>query len=133
MSKTSHITNVDVVIGQRLRTLRTAKNITQGQLADKLEVTFQQIQKYEKGVNAISPSRICAIAQALNVSPEYFIANLINGAKVMPAVLNDISQLSGMRDGQALAKMFVAIQSAHARGVILNVAIMAAKAEGSVP
>lgn len=54
-------------IGQRIKTLREASNITQKGLGAELGVTFQQIQKYEKGVDRISGGRLFRIAEALNV------------------------------------------------------------------
>jgi len=60
---------IDIEIGARVRTLRGVRKITQTQLAETCipPITFQQIQKYEKGTNRISGSRLTQIAAALNV------------------------------------------------------------------
>lgn len=65
----------DVKLGAKVRDLRTARGLTQAGLADKSGVTFQQIQKYERGVNRIAVARLQQIADALGVSPAYFFAD----------------------------------------------------------
>ena len=65
----------DVKLGAKVRDLRTARSLTQAGLAEKSGVTFQQIQKYERGVNRIAVARLQQIADALGVSPAYFFAD----------------------------------------------------------
>jgi transcriptional regulator with XRE-family HTH domain len=67
MNIPKRVNNVDQRIGQNLRNLREAQSVTQEALAAKLGVTFQQVQKYEKGNNRISGSRLVQAANALNV------------------------------------------------------------------
>ena len=57
----------DVAIGQTLRALRLDRGLSQSQLGEKVGVTFQQMQKYEKGVNRVSAGRLARIATALGV------------------------------------------------------------------
>ena len=57
----------DVVIGQKLRALRLDRGLSQSELAGRVGVTFQQLQKYESGVNRISAGRLARIAAALDV------------------------------------------------------------------
>jgi transcriptional regulator with XRE-family HTH domain len=59
---------VDRYIGARMREQRLALSMSQEQLAKELGVSFQQIQKYEKGVNRVSAARLLEICQALKVS-----------------------------------------------------------------
>ena len=59
---------IDEFIGARMREGRHAIGISQADLAETLGVSFQQIQKYEKGVNRVSAARLFAICKALNVS-----------------------------------------------------------------
>jgi transcriptional regulator with XRE-family HTH domain len=59
---------VDQYIGARMREGRRAINMTQANLGEKLGVTFQQIQKYEKGRNRVSAARLFEICEALGVS-----------------------------------------------------------------
>jgi transcriptional regulator with XRE-family HTH domain len=58
---------VDMEVGQRIRVLRTAAGISQSALAGELGVTFQQVQKYEKGINRVGVGRLTRIAAVLNV------------------------------------------------------------------
>lgn len=59
---------VDAEIGARVRTLRAAAGLSQEKLGEALGITFQQVQKYEKGVNRIAGSRLVAIAAALGTT-----------------------------------------------------------------
>ena len=68
-------TELDAVIGERIRIRRILMNITQNELAKFLEVTFQQVQKYEKGMNRVSAAALYGIAKKLCVPIEYFFGN----------------------------------------------------------
>ena len=63
---------VDVYVGARIRFFRTQKRLSQGELAEKIGVSFQAVQKYETGDIRISASRLYDIAAALNVPPGVF-------------------------------------------------------------
>ncbi len=65
---------IDIYAGKRLREARKAKGISQDTLAINIEhpVTFQQIQKYERGSNRLAASKLWEFAQALKVPPEFF-------------------------------------------------------------
>ncbi len=67
---------VDGAIGERIRRRRVELGLTQDQLACRLGVSYQQIQKYERGANRISASRLYALARRLDVQPGYFYADL---------------------------------------------------------
>ena len=58
---------VDLLVGRRVRLLRKCQGMSQTELANAIGLTFQQVQKYEKGTNRISASKLFEIAQALNV------------------------------------------------------------------
>ena len=66
------VDNYNQQIGERLLKLRKSKHMTQQSLARQLGISFQQVQKYEKGDNQISLMRLCDLAKALNVS-EFFL------------------------------------------------------------
>ncbi len=59
---------LDLAIGARLRTRRRQLGLSQSDLSERLGVSFQQVQKYERGANRIAASTLLAAAQALNVS-----------------------------------------------------------------
>lgn len=63
---------VDVHVGNRLRTRRTMLGMTQETLGDSVGVTFQQIQKYERGLNRIGSSRLYEFACILGIPVAYF-------------------------------------------------------------
>jgi transcriptional regulator with XRE-family HTH domain len=63
---------VDKHVGTRVRTRRQEMQMTQTQLGDALDLTFQQVQKYEKGTNRIGASRLSHIAQILKCDISYF-------------------------------------------------------------
>ncbi len=63
---------IDVHVGGRLRTRRTLLGLSQMALADAIGLTFQQLQKYEKGANRISGSRLYDLSQILDVEMDYF-------------------------------------------------------------
>lgn len=64
---------IDTYVGHKLRQVRTSAGMSQTDLANELGITFQQIQKYEKGTNRISVSRLYRIAKLLGVSFDYFV------------------------------------------------------------
>lgn len=66
----------DVYVGRRVREARVAKGMSQTDLGDQLGVSFQQVQKYEKGTNRIGASRLLQTAVALSVPVEYFFDGL---------------------------------------------------------
>lgn len=63
---------IDRIVGQRLRWRRRELRLTQEQLGERLGLTFQQVQKYEKGVNRISAGRLFEMATTLTVPVSYF-------------------------------------------------------------
>jgi transcriptional regulator with XRE-family HTH domain len=80
---------IDLLLGRRLRNRRRLMGLTQNQLAVKVGVRFQQIQKYESGANRISASRLWSFAQALEVPVAYFFDGL---AATRPAEALEISR-----------------------------------------
>jgi transcriptional regulator with XRE-family HTH domain len=62
----------DEELGKRIRLRRIEQKISQSELGDKLGVSFQQVQKYEKGVNRVGAHRLTQIASALDVPVTYF-------------------------------------------------------------
>lgn len=73
MRVTNHL---DTEIGQRLRQARLVENMTQDDLAKKLGISFQQVQKYENGTNRVSSSRLWAVSRVLGLPITYFYDNL---------------------------------------------------------
>ena len=66
---------VDIQLGQKLRARRVELGLSQEELANAIGITFQQIQKYERGINRISASRLHDIANSMNIDIGYFFAS----------------------------------------------------------
>ena len=67
---------IDAHVGERIRLRRTELGLTQEQLAEALDVSYQQIQKYETGANRVSAGRMLEIARKLDVDVGYFFEGL---------------------------------------------------------
>jgi len=70
------ITPEDVAIGARIRRRRVELGMTQAELASAVGVTFQQIQKYERGANRVAASRLLNLSRALDVGIIYFFVDV---------------------------------------------------------
>ena len=66
---------IDKAIGARLRAFRLQRKLSQSHVAEALGVTFQQVQKYEKGVNRVAGSTMVKVCQVLDVKPEQLLGN----------------------------------------------------------
>jgi len=101
--------DVDVAVGQNVRIWRMSRGMSQAQLANRLGVTFQQLQKYEVGANRIGTGRLVKVAAVLNVP----IATLFDGADTDPTR----SLLALVADARAfrLAHAFASIKNSTLR------------------
>jgi transcriptional regulator with XRE-family HTH domain len=110
---------IDVAVGFRLRTLRKSKGMSQDQLGKALGITFQQIQKYERGTNRISASMLVKSARALSVAPTALLPDDNEPAPRSPAILSLMSQLRGVDD---LVECYSRIKSPRLRRALLQLA-----------
>ncbi|KAF8818731.1 helix-turn-helix domain-containing protein [Rickettsia endosymbiont of Cardiosporidium cionae] len=76
--KNSYIQEIDKFIGEKIYSLRLAKGLSRQQLAKMIEVTHQQLQKYEKGLNRISVGRLIMISNALEEHFSHFHEGIDN-------------------------------------------------------
>ncbi len=118
--------SIDKHIGQRIRLRRHVLSMSQTALADALGLTFQQVQKYEKGKNRVSISTMCEIATALKVPVAFFLEGIADTSKA-PAGSDPIAEFASNHRGFQLARAFMAIESAAARDAVLAVAEALAK------
>ncbi|GAA0629040.1 helix-turn-helix domain-containing protein [Brevundimonas kwangchunensis] len=105
---------VDRHVGARVREERTAAGVTQSQLGEAIGVTFQQVQKYERGTNRISASMLVRVANTLNVP----LVSLFPGQGNQAGPVETIATMKG---GRQLAEAFVAM-SPRQREALLAVA-----------
>ena len=116
---------VDVLVGRRVRRRRKEIGITQQVLADQLGLTFQQIQKYERGSNRISASKLFEIAQALSVPIGYFfegadapMSRPVKSYMSPPTAI--FEELAADLHGRALAEAFLSIRRRKLRGALVD-------------
>ena len=127
--------SVDVHVGGRVRVRRRLINMTQESLADLISVTFQHVQKYERGTNRISASKLFAIAEALEVPISYFFDGLDETSGGQPAGEGSeqtIQSFLRTSEGLELARLFPKIARGPLRRRILEL-VRAAALEEVVP
>jgi len=122
----------DKYVGSRVRMRRMMLGMSQEKLADALGLTFQQIQKYEKGTNRISASRLQAISQILDVPVHFFFEGAPASAKGVHGAHGDaagfgensspsyVTDFLTTSDGLALVKAFVKIKDSSLRRSIVR-------------
>lgn len=113
------VTVVDQHIGTRLRARRLELHISQEEVARKLGLSFQQIQKYEKGVNRIGSSRLVDIAHILDVDTSYFLMNLKgNDGGNGKATTSHFVEFLATTDGVAINEAMMKLDEPHRRSII---------------
>ena len=93
---------LDVMVGAKIRIFRTHRGMSQSDLAGKIGVAFQQVQKYEKGINRVGASRLSRIASALGIS----IGELFESPEDKSAGSKSPFRLLAERDALRLLKAF---------------------------
>ena len=81
--------NFNIHLGKRLRMRRLSLGLTQTKVANAINVTFQQIQKYEKGTNGVSSSRLMQLSSFLKVPITYFYEDYADSKKIDSADLTE--------------------------------------------
>jgi transcriptional regulator with XRE-family HTH domain len=121
---------IDQHVGARLRALRIMRGVTQTQLAKAAGLTFQQVQKYERGVSRIGPAKMTLFGELLGVTPAYFFDGVpsAESAESIPADIRDF--ISG-RDGISIMRAFQLLAPAKRTAIIRLVQAIVAR--GSVP
>jgi len=109
---------VDVHVGKRVRHRRWMVGMTQQQLGDIVGIKFQQIQKYETGMNRISASRLWDIAQALDVSISFFFEGFEDEAAPAAHTTADLPERGDLladKEALELVRSYYAIPEAQRR------------------
>lgn len=130
---------IDIHVGSRIRLRRTMLGMSQEKLGESLGITFQQIQKYEKGTNRVGASRLQNISGILNVPVSFFFEdapgdqNTSNGASGMAEATssNYVVDFLSSSEGLQLNRAFVKINDPKVRRRIVDL-VKALAAEGDV-
>jgi transcriptional regulator with XRE-family HTH domain len=118
--------NVDETVGARIRILRKRRKMSQSELGKALGVTFQQVQKYENGMNRVSASRLHLVATALKVP----ITDLFDDASATSSTSRVTKSVAFDPEALRLAEAFVKISDKELRSSLVDVAeAMARKSE----
>jgi transcriptional regulator with XRE-family HTH domain len=111
----------DVDVGRRIHAQRLVCRMSQTELASNLGITFQQVQKYEKGVNRVGAGRLARIAEVLNVPVSFFFSG-----DHTPSEANDTvnSGLSFLQTAGAvrLVRAYAQIEDPHLRRALVDLA-----------
>jgi transcriptional regulator with XRE-family HTH domain len=120
---------MDIHVGSRVRLRRILLGMSQGKLGERLGLTFQQIQKYEKGVNRIGASRLFDMSRVLGVPVQYFYDDAPFGADqaAMPAhgfaerpTDTYITEFMNSREGIELSRAFSRITDPKVRRSVIE-------------
>jgi transcriptional regulator with XRE-family HTH domain len=125
----SSVNPVDVHVGKRLRFGRTMQGMSQESIGESIGVTFQQIQKYERGINCIRASKLFELAKVLKVPVTFFFEGMehSDGKYSIPGAADSGGQGGGLdmdlmssRDSVELMRAFHKITDQHLRNKILE-------------
>jgi transcriptional regulator with XRE-family HTH domain len=130
---------IDTHVGSRVRLRRMLLGISQEKLGERLGLTFQQVQKYEKGVNRIGASRLFDLSTVLGVPISFFYEDApasearvqpIPGFAEAPATDSSVLEFLATREGLELNRAFARIQDPKSRRAILDLVRSLAGVEG---
>jgi len=117
---------IDQHVGERIRLRRTERGLTQEQLASALDVSYQQIQKYETGANRISAGRIYELSRRLGVEVGYFFEGLDDeGSQAVP-----LEHGGRQRSAIELVRKFAQIRDPDVRAAIAGLVKSVVEREG---
>jgi transcriptional regulator with XRE-family HTH domain len=112
--------DVDRHVGSRIRTRRVALGISQEKLGTALGITFQQIQKYEKGTNRVGSGRLQNISNILEVPIGYFFDGMPGGDGPVTDAARDLDAIMSTPDGVRLIRAFMALGDAGLQRKVVN-------------
>src|SRR5690606_16663975 len=109
-------------VGSRVRMRRKMLGLSQEKLGEKLGITFQQIQKYEKGTNRVGASRLQAMADALDVPIAYFFPDTATGGQsgLQEESANFMMDFMSTSEGLELSRAFTRIRNPKVRRKVLE-------------
>ena len=105
---------VDIHVGNRVRQRRTLMGLSQERLASALDLTFQQVQKYERGANRIGAGRLFQLARALEVPVAYFFEDLDDGGTIAQAAVAEDGPTPYQADPMAQRETLLLVRAYYA-------------------
>ncbi|HEX6860313.1 MAG TPA: helix-turn-helix transcriptional regulator [Caulobacteraceae bacterium] len=118
---------IDIHVGRRVRQRRKTLGVTQERLAEDLGLTFQQVQKYERGANRVSASKLYEIARSLRTSIGYFFEGLADPSTAHeapgmaePSTEQFVTEFLMTPEGLELAELFPKIRKGRVRRRVLD-------------
>jgi len=113
---------IDRHVGMRLRLLRLNHKMSQTELGDKVGVTFQQIQKYERGANRIGASRLWSLCEIFEAEPNFFFDGLSESTGTSNPLAEDTwSEKLLKKQNHRLMMSFDNIESGETRAAVLRI------------
>ena len=113
--------DIDVFVGGRIAMRRTSLGLSQTALAERLGVSFQQVQKYEQGFNRVSASRLHAISAVLEMSVADFFPRTPAIPPLEPEDMISLRLLTASAEGRALAGGFPLIADRELRRALVRI------------
>jgi len=113
--------DLDRRVGERLRSRRLKMGLSQSELGAAAGVTFQQVQKYERGTNRISASRMIQFAERLGVAPAYFVEGFSGGSKANGDTIKTaraIESIAASNEGVAVLQAMAQMKSSRRKFVV---------------
>jgi transcriptional regulator with XRE-family HTH domain len=117
---------VDIHVGSRVRLRRMLVGLSQEKLGDSMELTFQQIQKYEKGVNRIGASRLFRLSQFLDVPVQFFFEGMPSAERSANLGMAErdtdafLYEFLNTRDGLELNRAFIKVGDTNVRRSVIE-------------
>lgn len=141
VSRTGKPNPVDIHVGSRLRLRRTLLGLSQEKLGEAVGLTFQQIQKYERGANRIGASRLYALSRVLDVPVAFFFEDMPaeisgKGGKPVPGMAEKYQEdfshdPLAKRETLELVRAYYRIKEPNVRKRLFDLAKSLASASGS--
>jgi transcriptional regulator with XRE-family HTH domain len=122
---------IDLHVGSRIRLQRILRGLTQSELAKLVGISFQSVQKYERGENRVSASRLHEFAVALAVSEQFFFDGL-DGSAASGAAEPSVTALEGKEIQRQLAAV-MSIEDKRLRGLVVQFLKLLTEVEAARP
>ncbi|AGA64154.1 putative HTH-type transcriptional regulator [Liberibacter crescens BT-1] len=111
---------IDIYVGSRIRLRRTLLGMSQEKLGESLGITFQQVQKYEKGTNRVGASRLKNISTILNVPVSFFFEDAPSDSPSISSEANYIVDFLSSSEGLHLNRAFIRIEDHKVRQKVIE-------------